>query len=230
MEEFTESNQQENNGLSDFLIDVALLTDADQESEDDKNKVTLMTVHAAKGLEFDYVFIVGLEENLFPSQLSVASRADLEEERRLFYVALTRAKQKAFLSYALSRYKWGSLNQCEVSRFIDEIDPKFIDFPQNARPRTSKSSSFNDEGIRRRSTGGPPVRRKSKPLNSNGAAPASNGSGAGVKGLKAGMEVSHERFGKGKVLKVEGDKATVFFPNVGQKQLLLKFARLTILK
>ena len=112
--------------LPDFLIDVALLTDVDNDDPDDKNKVSLMTVHAAKGLEFQYVYIVGLEENLFPSQMALITRSELEEERRLFYVAITRAKKKATLSFATSRYRWGQLVQCEMSRFIEEVDSKFL--------------------------------------------------------------------------------------------------------
>jgi DNA helicase-2/ATP-dependent DNA helicase PcrA len=223
LKEFTESSDNEERSLSDFLIDVALLTDADQDNEDDLNKVTLMTVHAAKGLEFPYVFIVGLEENLFPSQMAVSSRSDLEEERRLFYVALTRAKTRAFLSYALSRYKWGSLNQCEASRFIEELDAAFLEFPSESRP----ASSFSSDSYRKRSSNAPPVRRNLKPLNSG---PQSTTKPLAALGLSVGTEVEHDRFGKGKVLQIEGDKATVFFPNVGQKQLLLKFAKLTILK
>jgi DNA helicase-2/ATP-dependent DNA helicase PcrA len=223
LKEFTDSNIDEEKSLSDFLIDVALLTDADQDNEDDINKVTLMTVHAAKGLEFPYVFIVGLEENLFPSQMALSSRSDLEEERRLFYVALTRAKKRVFLSYSNTRYKWGSLNQCEPSRFIDELDPTFLEFPsQNkiAKPE------FQREGFRRTTGNTPPIRRKLKAIDTHSQTNVSSS----ALGVKTGMEVEHERFGKGKVLHVDGDKATVFFPNVGQKQLLLKFARLTILK
>ena len=118
---------EEEKSLTDFLIDVALLTDADSEKEEDKNKITLMTIHAAKGLEFPYVYIVGMEENLFPSQMALNSRNELEEERRLFYVALTRAKKKATLSYAVSRYRWGNFTSCEPSRFIDEINDKYIE-------------------------------------------------------------------------------------------------------
>ena len=114
--------------LPDFLIDVALLTDADNDDPDDKNKVSLMTVHAAKGLEFQYVYVVGMEENLFPSQMALNTRSELEEERRLFYVAITRAEKKATLSFATSRYRWGQLVQCEMSRFIEEVDSKFLDY------------------------------------------------------------------------------------------------------
>ena len=105
------------------MSEVALYTDADTEGEDDNNKVSLMTIHAAKGLEFKYVHIVGLEENLFPSQLSLYSRTELEEERRLFYVAITRAEQEVMISYALNRFKWGNITSCEPSRFIEEINP-----------------------------------------------------------------------------------------------------------
>src|SRR5690606_3546424 len=114
---------------SDFLVDVALLTDADNEDPNDNDRVTLMTVHAAKGLEFPYVYVVGLEEDLFPNQMAVNSRADLEEERRLFYVALTRAEKQCTLSYAMSRYKWGHLTSSEPSRFISEIDPQYLELP-----------------------------------------------------------------------------------------------------
>src|SRR5204863_9111539 len=137
MKEF--SDQQEGvdvpRTLPDFLIDVALLTDADKSDDpNDNDRVSLMTIHSAKGLEFPYVHIVGLEEDLFPNLMSVQTRADLEEERRLFYVALTRAEKRATLSYAMSRYKWGNLTSSEPSRFIEEIDPKYVEMPvQNER-------------------------------------------------------------------------------------------------
>ncbi|MCC6541764.1 MAG: UvrD-helicase domain-containing protein, partial [Flavobacteriales bacterium] len=137
MKEFSEANTEGTDlprTLSDFLIDVALLTDADNTDPNDNDRVSLMTIHSAKGLEFPYVHIVGLEEDLFPNLMSVQSRADLEEERRLFYVAITRAEKKATLSYAISRYKWGNLTTSEPSRFIDEIDPKYLEMPaQNER-------------------------------------------------------------------------------------------------
>ncbi|RLD27968.1 MAG: ATP-dependent DNA helicase [Bacteroidetes bacterium] len=224
LKEYTENNDSEDESktLSDFLIEVALLTDADQDTDEDREKVTLMTVHASKGLEFPYVFIVGLEENLFPSQMALSSRTDLEEERRLFYVAITRAKKQAFLSYALTRYKWGSLNNCEPSRFIEEIDAKYLDYPTTAK-RVSKSNA--DVLMRKRTAQSPPVNKNLKRVSNLNAA---SGSGNSL-GLKVGMEVEHEKFSKGKVLNIEGDKATVFFPTVGKKQLLLKFAKLTIL-
>ena len=119
------------NTLTEFLIDVALLTDADSEDESEKDRVSLMTIHASKGLEFPYVYIVGLEENLFPSMMALNSREELEEERRLFYVALTRAEKKVTLSYATTRYRFGQLTYGEPSRFIEEIDEQYIN--QNAQ-------------------------------------------------------------------------------------------------
>ena len=225
IKDYTEidENTKEIKTLSDFLLEVALLTDADQDTEEDRDKVTLMTIHAAKGLEFPYIFIVGLEENLFPSQMALSSRNDLEEERRLFYVALTRAKKQAFLSYALTRYKWGSLNSCEPSRFIEEIDAKFIDSPIES-PKTTKNPTISTNQSYRKRTQAHPVNRNLKRISDqNSSAPSERAAG-----IQTGMNVEHERFGKGKVLVIEGDKATVFFPVVGKKQLLLKFARLKI--
>jgi len=122
------------------LIEVALLTDADNEDPENKDHVTLMTVHSAKGLEFPYVYIVGMEENLFPSQLALNSREELEEERRLFYVAITRAEKRCTLSYANTRYRWGNLTHCEPSRFIDEVDSKYLEMPP-----APKELNFDEE-------------------------------------------------------------------------------------
>ncbi|MCB0761661.1 MAG: UvrD-helicase domain-containing protein [Flavobacteriales bacterium] len=233
MKNFSDQEDNTNPGrvftLSDFLIDVALLTDADNDDDDD-NKVSLMTIHAAKGLEFPVVFVVGLEENLFPSQLSLHSRSELEEERRLFYVALTRAEQIATLSYATSRYRWGTLTHAEPSRFIDEIDEKYINIENATRPKTP-SLDFSSERQRFQSNTAPLFAQKAsvKPVAKSTAPIEASDQGD----IEAGQEVMHERFGKGKVLSVEGDpankKATVFFPKVGQKQLLLRFAKLQIL-
>lgn len=236
MKEFSDQpnveDDQKVNTLSDFLLDVALLTDLDQE-EEGENNVSLMTIHAAKGLEFPHVFVVGLEENLFPSQLSLNSRSDLEEERRLFYVALTRAKQSAILSYANTRYRWGNLTHCEPSRFIDEIDAEFVDMPEVQ----ASSAGFGLDFSKDRSSfftkpKGPP-QLKGKRLKKVSSAPGQ----AVVEGddpdsIQVGMQVIHQRFGKGKVISIDGAepnrKATVFFPSMGQKQLLLKFAKLKI--
>ena len=224
-----------------------MLTDADTGDPNDMDRVSLMTIHAAKGLEFPVVFIVGLEENLFPSQLSINSRADLEEERRLFYVAITRAREKAFLSYATTRYRWGSLVQCEPSRFLEEIDSTYLIQPEiSEEPPISRPS--RNTGWRRGKQGwsfgkkksadppkSPPAGLKRNMVKLNKAV----GNTGGVfepddtANLQVGMEVEHERFGAGKVLQLEGDsanqKATVFFSAVGQKQLLLKYAKLRIL-
>lgn len=245
MKNFVDSQKEEdpeaNPTLSDFLIDVALLTDADQDDED-LNKVTLMTIHAAKGLEFPYVYIVGLEENLFPSQMALDSRSGLEEERRLFYVALTRAEKRATMSYALSRYKWGQLQRSEASRFVDDIDKKYLDLPVQQSLGTPDSRQFSPASsksfarkkpIQKKSSPTPesPSQRSLKKVTHQMA--SGNNGGQPTLNLDIGNEVEHERFGKGKVIQLEGQapntKATVFFPAVGQKQLLLKFAKLKVL-
>lgn len=239
------------NTLSDFLIDVALLTDADNEDENDEGKVSLMTIHAAKGLEFEYVNIVGLEENLFPSQLSINSREELEEERRLFYVALTRAEKRATISYALTRYKWGQLQHCEPSRFIEEIDEQYLELPSAEKPRT-QPGTLDFQSARSNFFGkDAPVRRAYQPREkpnepSTPVAPPAGfrkltgttpqtietGEYADATMIHVGSEVIHDKFGKGKVISVEGNapdqKATIFFPSAGQKQLLLKFAKLKL--
>ena len=246
MKEFSEevdpANPEAIRTMADFLVDVALLTDADQDDGDD-DKVSMMTIHAAKGLEFPYVYVVGLEENLFPSQMALNTREELEEERRLFYVALTRAEKKATLSYALTRYRWGQLIQNEPSRFIEEIDERYLLLPtvsakrpepfdfNNARtsfykPMPSGASAPPKPGMKK--VGRRPATEDSPQSEaSSGTVPAQAGN------IAPGVEVKHARFGKGKVLKLEGEapniKATVFFPSAGQKQLLLKFAKLEVL-
>ena len=226
IKEFTVKNEREENlvTLSDFLIDVALLTNADNDKEEDNNKVVMMTIHSAKGLEFPYVYIVGLEENLFPSQMSLTTRDDLEEERRLFYVALTRAEKKATLSYATSRYKWGNLISCEPSRFLEEIDPEFLD-EETPAPKPVKSNKKS--GFEMKFNKPNPQLKNLKKVSTN------SGGGSDNKNIVVGVNVGHAKFGKGKIVNIEGNypnrKATVFFPNVGQKQLLLKFAKLELL-
>ena len=173
------------------------------------------------------MFVVGMEENLFPSQLSVNSRADLEEERRLFYVALTRAEKVATITYSTSRYRWGDLITCEPSRFIEEIDPKFLKMNEGSpllQVRSTSTTSFARPG----SFKPPPTMRKKlmKVSESSGAEKPPPPK------LATGMQVKHERFGPGKVINLEGtypnQKATIFFQGVGQKQLLLKFAKLEV--
>lgn len=208
-----------------FLQEISLLTDADNDDKDDNNKVTLMTIHAAKGLEFPYVYIVGLEENLFPSIMALQSRADIEEERRLFYVAVTRAGKRVTLSYAESRYRWGNLTSNEPSRFLEEIDEKYLEqTTRRVSPKISASASLMQKA---------PVfiKKNMKKVTDTDPGPEAVYE-APAEMIQPGVEVEHERFGKGKVLSVEGNgsniKATVFFNAVGQKQLLLKFAKLRL--
>ena len=150
IKDFSEQQKELDSGdpsLAGFMADVALLTDRDNEVDDGQPKVSMMTIHLAKGLEYPYVYIVGMEENLFPSMLSVGSRSELEEERRLFYVALTRAEKRAHLTYAHTRYRWGKLIDCEPSRFIDEIDEKFLDIKIPEFSPTSFSSPALDQAF-----------------------------------------------------------------------------------
>ncbi|WP_430810554.1 MULTISPECIES: ATP-dependent helicase [unclassified Carboxylicivirga] len=235
IKEFTESRQEEGEpaNLVNFLEDVALLTDQDNEKADDINKVTLMTIHSAKGLEFKNVYVVGVEEGLFPATQSTDSEKGLEEERRLFYVAVTRAEQNATISFARSRYKYGELTHTRPSRFIGDIDPAYLDinpedFVRNERPQPN----FRKPQMNTGSALKPRIRMNYKP-ESAASKPKINISTGAVQGLQEGMRVEHERFGQGEVIKIEGEapnvKATVKFINAGQKQLLLKFAKLKIL-
>jgi DNA helicase-2/ATP-dependent DNA helicase PcrA len=234
IKEFTiNQGEDDDKSLAEFMIDVALLTDADADKGDEKNHVTLMTIHSSKGLEFPHVYLVGLEENLFPSQMALNSRSELEEERRLFYVAVTRAKDTCTLSYATSRFIWGNLVSSEPSRFIEEIDPKHLNFEAQQRGM-GKSLSGRASQFDQPFTGG---------LNRTNSSPASSfkslsqldnskvKTGATLD-LKVGYNVLHDRFGKGKVTKLEGQdadkKATIFFPHHGSKTVLLRFANLTI--
>ncbi|HRH62465.1 MAG TPA: 3'-5' exonuclease [Bacteroidia bacterium] len=246
------SDQKPDVSLTAFMQDIALLTDSDESDKDDTNKVSLMTIHSAKGLEFPYVHIVGLEENLFPSQLSLSSRDDLEEERRLFYVALTRAEKKVTLSYSTSRYKWGNLISCEPSRFIEEVDSKYLDY--NEPPSQQVNTNFDEE--RNNYIGGftkskfaprqkeivakpaptPVVPPRKNLVRMNTSLAKNNVSteiiGDDTKNLQPDMMVEHGRFGKGVVKKMEGvfpnQKATILFESAGEKLLILKFAKLKI--
>lgn len=246
LKEFTETeNELEEDvtprGLAEFIQDVALLTNADDEKVEDRDKVTLMTIHSAKGLEFPYVYIVGLEENLFPSQMALSSRVDLEEERRLFYVAITRAEKEVALSFASSRYKWGNLIFCEPSRFIEEINEEHLEMmfsvqsPILSRQSSvsssqssvhSRQSSVNSSQSTKTSsqqTFSPPKNLKKVDLTSPNLAQS-----AETLNLSVGMKVAHEKFGIGEIELLENGKATINFQNSGQKQLLLKFAKLNI--
>jgi len=233
--------------LENYLEDVALLTDQDNEKDEDRDKVTLMTVHSAKGLEFKNVFVVGLEENLFPSAQSGEKNTPeaLEEERRLFYVALTRAKENAWLSFATQRYRWGKLDFCTPSRFLEDLDEQFIDNTdwkiENAT--TAKSNDLPFGSPSRQFTRRQPVSPLKNQNSQNifgkklvklkeSEKQQNSFSGDSPDKIQPGMVVEHQRFGEGKVLKIEGVapnlKAIVFFQNAGQKNLLLKFAKLKI--
>jgi DNA helicase-2/ATP-dependent DNA helicase PcrA len=243
IKEFSEREDIEEKGLEVFMQDVALLTSDDKNDNKDADTVSLMTIHSAKGLEFPQVFVVGLEENLFPSQMSLNSRSDLEEERRLFYVAVTRAERKLIISYATSRFKFGTLISCEPSRFLDEIDARFLELDFTAKPAPSANNPFFDDernSWNKRSgdvfskpkpATGPPV--KSTSILAKAHVPTPGFAPSDTSNLQVGMEVEHERFGFGKVINLEGSKpdikATIFFKEIGQKQLLLKFAKLRIL-
>jgi DNA helicase-2/ATP-dependent DNA helicase PcrA len=230
IKDFSERAQQEapdkHCGLEQFMQDVALLTNEEVSDDKDNNKVSLMTIHAAKGLEYPYVYVVGMEENLFPSQLSLGNRQELEEERRLFYVAVTRAERKATLSYASQRYKWGNLIHSEPSRFIEELDERYVDIKSGLKKERSSLRTKDDDGNRAPKINvGTPNRNLKKVTNTT----VSSGPSAADLNINAGQEVEHAKFGKGKVLTIEGGKATIFFKSVGQKQLLLKFAKLKLI-
>ncbi len=228
--------------LQEYMQDIALLTDADDAEDGNDDKVSLMTIHASKGLEFPAVFVVGLEENLFPSQRSLDSREDLEEERRLFYVAITRAEKHLTISFANSRYRFGNLVNNDPSRFIEEIDPKFIEETFN-RPANKNNFAFEEMPFDRwdRKPNSASAVQKLQPtintahlkkLSNLPSTSSSEFEGDDTANLKAGMEVEHVKFGLGKVVMVEGVqgdlKATVFFQGFGNKQLLLRFAKLRI--
>ena len=256
IKDFTVNNE-DDASLPKFLEDVALLTNQDNEKDDDKNKVSLMTIHSAKGLEFKNVFVVGMEDGLFPSQFSATSQKDLEEERRLFYVAVTRAEKNLMISHAEMRYRWGQLNFSNPSRFIKEMGGQFVEYQRAGEDDSlnqdidyfdtpQKKSNFAKKDIQTNKFG----EKKAKNNYSNFVEPttptnsrlkkvaktppqSSNTKDFDAKtGIKVGAKVKHNRFGVGEVLKIENDypntKATINFKNAGEKQLLLKFAKLEL--
>ena len=230
--------------LAEFLEDVALATDLDAD-KGDSDHVALMTIHLAKGLEFPYVYIVGLEEDLFPSAMSMTTRSELEEERRLFYVALTRTEKQAYLTYTLSRYRWGKLIDAEPSRFIEEIDDQYLDIltPVEERRFNPMLSAdiFGDVPPNKVRFKKPVPQKKKKPEGIRISTPKNlkplktSGSNTNLfdSKLTVGNVVNHQRFGKGKVLKIEGKgadlKAEIDFENGGIKKLLLRFAKLEVI-
>jgi DNA helicase-2/ATP-dependent DNA helicase PcrA len=209
--------------LSDFLEDVALASELDKNINDYQKKVSLMTIHLAKGLEFNHVYIVGLEEDLFPSAMSSTTRADLEEERRLFYVALTRAKKKVTITYAKTRYRWGKLNDCEPSRFIKEIDKTYTNYNLANSITSSLNNLMENNSIRFRNPKNKIQLKKIK----NNLSPSTFKSN--YIDINKGDHIIHNRFGKGKVIETEGEgadkKAEVKFGSSGVKRILLKFAK-----
>ena len=209
--------------LSKYLEDVALYSETDKNIE--SNKVSLMTIHMAKGLEFPIVYVVGLEENLFPSIMSINSREEIEEERRLFYVAMTRAEKKLILSYCNQRFKWGNIVESEPSRFLSEIDNKFT-INNNIQRETP---SIDNKLLRIKKI-------RTKPTLSSNLKKIKKDVSNGIINININVDdnVFHERFGKGKVIEIEFDgnnsRATINFQNSGQKKVLLRFAKLKILK
>lgn len=286
VEERKEEDRAEEIFLTDYLQDVALLTDLDSKGDDDAPRVSLMTVHAAKGLEFPTVFVVGLEENIFPSPISAVSLRELEEERRLLYVAITRAEKRCVLTNAKNRFRYGKMEFDNPSRFIDEIDSRLVqaegesggmdsgyggrmpwDRDDYSRTRRSRWEQNDDEpeylrGQRRQksvvsqfmpdskpsfSSQGNKSEPKSSSLNEGnfksvravnaarrimGKDTPVSGMNSSFGGLQEGVKIEHQRFGVGTVVKLEGSgenaKATVEFVNSGRKQLLLKFAKFTV--
>lgn len=236
LKEFTEGRQEEGNrniSLADYLSEISLITDQDSESEEeDGARITLMTMHAAKGLEFGTVFVVGLEENLFPSSMAGDSLRALEEERRLFYVAITRAERHCFLTFAKMRFRYGKMEFSMPSRFLRDIDVKYLkpqqngDFPWgSAAHRPAAQEEKPAAPVRRPSITLPAAQKSLKPVNKVLARLR----GEDIPRLQPGQFIQHERFGIGEVLRVEDTgenaKATIRFQHAGEKQLLLRFAR-----
>ena len=242
--------------LTDYLSEVALLTDKESDDGEDVHKVALMTIHAAKGLEFQHVFVVGLEEGLFPSQMVSGSPRGMEEERRLFYVAITRAETSCYLTHAACRYRYGKMEFCAPSRFITDINPIYLDKEQTVYSSRKKADSEVDlPWLRRKMNSGMLSSRPSatssfqpsrtsatssfqqagssdfRPSSPSQTAPSSASASAP---LTVGSRILHSRFGKGTVKKMEGSgdgmKATIEFDVVGTKQLLLKYAKYAVIE
>ena len=250
IKDFVEGQQEladSTGSIAEFLEDVALATDLDNEEGEDSDKVALMTIHLAKGLEFPFVYIVGLEEDLFPSAMSMSTREELEEERRLFYVALTRAEKQAYLTYALSRYRWGKLVDSEPSRFIEEIDDQYLEIVTQKEERRFNpmlsADIFGDVNTNTVRYKKPAYMKKktktvekfkiSTPKNLKKVSETNSNSNVFDTKLIVGDVVNHQRFGKGNVLSIEGKaadlKAEIKFEAGGVKKLLLRFAKLEII-
>ena len=228
--------------LSDYLSDIALLTDQDSDKNNEGAKVVLMTVHSAKGLEFRNVFVVGMEENLFPGSMAGDSPRAMEEERRLFYVAITRAEEHCYLSYARTRFRYGKMEFGTPSRFLRDIDTCFLDLPHEAgigHKVDEGAARFRKEEVRQQIRPRAQVIAPTLPRNLKKVASSSpeNQSAQSMQTslgeLRVGQNIQHERFGMGEVTKLEGSgdnaKATIRFRHAGEKQLLLRFARFTVI-
>jgi len=251
-----EEEEEKKDSLAVFLEDVSLKSDLDSDKEDDEPMVSLMTIHMAKGLEYSHVYVVGMEESLFPSAMSMTTRSELEEERRLFYVALTRAEKQAYLSFAQTRYRWGKLTDCEPSRFLEEIDPQYLEYltPKRLAPRANNfvdSNLFEDDVPRDKIRYRKPVARNASNVRTNkpgllkkplvvpkNMKPVSKSVGgvsrASDSKIVVGTFVEHIRFGRGEVIKLEGAggdaKAEIRFEKEGLKKLILKFAKLNVVQ
>lgn len=259
MQDFCDMRMEEGNeniSLSDYLSEVSLMSDVDSDKGDDEHKVTLMTIHSAKGLEFGTVFVVGLEEGLFPNQMVSGNPREMEEERRLFYVAITRAKTHCYLSYAQCRFRYGQMEFSSPSRFLNDIDSRYLDWRKSMAiggrsidddvelPWNRKSSLFGNGAAQERprpfrptiSTPKPvpPITRPVPPSVATSPERPSASSASPVSSrIAVGKHIVHNRFGRGEILHIEGTgdgtKATVRFENVGTKQLLLKFAKFEVI-
>lgn len=240
IKEFVDSEENEEKNLGAFLQSVSLLTNADEADDDgDNDKVTLMTIHSAKGLEFRNVYLVGMEEDLFPSQMMLQSREDLEEERRLFYVAVTRAETKLTFSYAESRYQWGRIKMCEPSRFLMEVDQKYLNLTKVLKKKVEEERVVTPAVMLRSqksklASNGNSSSTAAKPVSSTTQyTPSADFVPSDTSALAEGQRVEHTKFGFGKVIKMDINgtdrKAVIHFDNVGEKTLLLSFAKLRIL-
>ena len=222
IKEFIDNDENKNKKLEDFLQEISLMTDQDKEEDKNDEFISLMTIHMAKGLEFPVVFIVGVEEDLFPSQMMISSREDLEEERRLFYVAITRAMKKLYLTYSSTRYRYGMLKDCEKSRFIKEISPAYLDFDNFNTNRSLVSNVLKEK------------RRNLSPVKKLTTSKSSSFKSSDIDDLIEGAKVRHQVFGLGTIEKIDNNsnqkKAIVNFKNVGEKTLLLNFAKLKVIK
>jgi len=222
IKEFIDNEENAEKKLDNFLQEISLMTDQDKGDEEDGEYISLMTIHMAKGLEFPVVFIVGVEEDLFPSQMMISSREDLEEERRLFYVAITRAMKKLYLTYSKTRYRYGMLKDCEISRFIKEISPIYLDIEN-----FNITKSLVKNVIKEKTKNLSPLKKLEKSSTSNGDL-------SQIDELIEGKKVRHNIFGIGTIQKIDLNsnqkKAVVNFKNVGEKTLLLNFAKLKVIK